>query len=311
MKNHIIRLVLALFLLWPSHLIQAEEPSYTIQDLEGEYDYALLASGSLEADQRIPVESKDPQELLDHILKAIYDLKTDPLYSRGLASGLYRLKEDFEASYLVKDKKFIWVSMMEGEDDITQDFIKPDQARTVPLFELKPASGLKDYEYLVLDHQELYYFTLSDYKADGQMIDLKVLGKKDHPILNNQISESLLKPFMTEGYGIDASGYRIIPYSDLLSQEDFEHQDVMVEGEITQMILAEEYGYEFTIAADNGSEKYSVNWNYEPDLNLALTEGDHVIIRGSYLGVKEEVETGETLPHLLVGSPYQSVEKVE
>ena len=116
---------------------------------------------------------------------------------------------------------------------------------------------------------------------------------------------------MTEGYGIDASGFRIIPYSDLLSQEDFEHQDVMVEGEITQMILAEEYGYEFTIAAGDGSEEYSVNWNYEPDLNLPLTEGDHVIIRGSYLGVKEEVETGETLPHLLVGSPYQSVEKVE
>ena len=92
MKNHMIRLVLALFILWPSHLIQAAEPSYTIQDLEGEYDYALLASGSLEADQRIPVESKDPQELLDHILKAIYDLKTDPLYSYRIASGLYSLK---------------------------------------------------------------------------------------------------------------------------------------------------------------------------------------------------------------------------
>lgn len=140
---------------------------------------------------------------------------------------------------------------------------------------------------------------------------MEAKGKKDHPILNNQISESLLKPFMPEGYGIDASGYRIIPYSDLLSQEEFEHEDIMVEGEITQMIMAEEYGYEFTIAADNGSEKYFVNWNYELDLNLALTEGDHVIIRGTYLGVKEEVETGETLPHLLVGSPYQSVKKVE
>ena len=143
------------------------------------------------------------------------------------------------------------------------------------------------------------------------MINLKVLGKEDHPILNDQISESLLKPFMPEGYGIDASGYRIIPYSDLLSQEEFEHEDIMVEGEITQMIMAEEYAYKFTIAADNGSEKYFVNWNYELDLNLALTEGDHVIIRGTYLGVEEQVETGENLPYLLVSGPGQSVEKVE
>ncbi|EHR36208.1 hypothetical protein ACWOB1_06070 [Facklamia languida] len=307
MKKRLLKIITLVLLTWPTALLHAQETSYTIQDFEGEYGLTMITMEMVDADKRIPIDSEDPQAIIDQILRTINDLRLDSVHRSSFVDGYQRLKEDFESSFEVDGGKFIEETTNHGLQK--EKIIDANQPTPLPIFETKANSPLYDVGYLVFDKHDLYHIDIADYKEEGQTLYIDVLGKKDHAIINNQIDQPLFAALLPEGIVFDEYGYQDASYDDLLAMPDWTSLEVTFTGKIVKILELESYAYEFIVEDNKDSNQYYVKWNSEPNLDIA--EGDTVYIRGQYMEMRMDYETNQEYPYIIVTKETDTVEKVD
>ncbi|MGX7140811.1 hypothetical protein ACWOBX_05000 [Facklamia languida] len=310
MKIHLLRLLIILLVAWPKTLIHAQDPSYTVQDFEGEYGIAFSKTEMVDVDQRVPIESSNPQEILDQLLKIIADYRMDRYTKSAIAGNYFSLKENFEANYVIKDGQFI--SSGASAEEVSEKIVKADQPTPLPLLETEPLSSESGVGYLVLDKYDLYHIAIEDYEETGQVYLIQFLRKKDQSILNDQIDQPLYNSLLPEGVTFDEYGYQTIPYDQLVNGETIK---LTVTGKIIKIIDLESYpdletyAYKFIIEAGDGNEQYLVKWNTETKLDIH--EGDIVYIRGNFTEWETESESKQRYPEITVDPMNGTIEKVD
>ena len=289
--------VFCLFLM-PWSVVQAQEGSYTPEDLNGDYGTITYLMGQIVVDEPIPTDSKDMGAILDQIMVEMAQSRIDWIQSLQFQDGINRLKMDFEATKQIKDGA---ISMLAPGAEHLKQHIVSDGPSDHPIFPVKSDyMTLDNATYIILDQYDVYLVGVQGTPDSRQTLTIEVLGQKDHVLLNDQIDEPLFTPFLPDDRQVNDNGYQTVPYEELLNVPQDQTLNVLVKGRVKEIIDQSDESCRFILQSDQDDNLYFIYWF--GDHLQPLSVDDKVTVEGGYGG-----PTKDNLPYISSGNFNQVI----